>query len=369
MSLAVGIACYPTFGGSGIVATEIGRSLARRGHRVHFLCSAIPGRLDPARDGVAFHAVTAPPYPLFDASPYTLALCSKMVQVAERERLDLLHVHYAVPHAASAYLARQILGARAPKVVTTLHGTDITLVGSDESFLPITRFSILQSDALTAPSEYLCRATHEKLAIPTGSVIDVIPNFVDTDWFRPVERARGGPPLVVHGSNFRPLKRVPDVVRVFARVRRALPEARLLLVGDGPERPRVALEVRALGLEDAVEFAGERADVVPLLQRADLFLLPSETESFGLAALEAMACGVPVIASRVGGVPEVVEDGAGGLLFPVGDVEAMAEGALALLGDRARCSKMGQLARARAVERFAREPIVDRYEALYRRLL
>jgi N-acetyl-alpha-D-glucosaminyl L-malate synthase BshA len=382
-ALRIGITCYPTFGGSGIVATEVGLALARRGHLVHFIASEVPGRLDTFQDNVFFHAVEVRDYPLFD-HPYTLALASKMVEVATWENLDLLHVHYAVPHATSAYLARQILGARAPRLVTTLHGTDITLVGNDPSFLPITRFSIEQSDALTTPSAFLREATYDNLGIDRGRAIDVIPNFVDTRAFAPAPRdfraiahlfpcTRGAapcsPPVVIaHNSNFRPLKRVEDVVRVFAAVRARRP-ALLVLVGDGPDRSRTEALVRELGLAADVCFLGKQLAFQPVLAQADVFLLPSQTEAFGLAALEAMACGVPVVATRVGGVPEVVVDGDSGLLFPPGDVAAMSDGVLALLDDPARRDRMAKAARARAETEYQPAPMIDRYLEIYERTL
>ena len=314
-SLHIGITCYPTFGGSGIIATEIGLGLAERGHRVHFIAYDVPSRLDRFVENIFFHEVEIRDYPLFGHSPYPLALASKMVEVSTYATLDLLHVHYAIPHATSAYLARQILGSRSPRIVTTLHGTDITLVGSDPSFLPITRFSIEQSDGLTAPSRYLRRATYENLGVSPEVPIEVIPNFVDTDKYRPLARKRKGelrhlfdrvdrvdrvavdwddpaaaPPILIHNSNFRPLKRVDDVVRILAEVRRTVP-ALLILVGDGPERSRVESLVRELGLTGAVCFLGKQLNFLEVLQNSDVFLLPSETESFGLAALEALACG------------------------------------------------------------------------------
>ncbi len=298
--LQIGIVCFSTFGGSGVVAAEVATSLARRGHQIHVFSDDVPGRLDPTRPRVAFHRVAPPAYPQLKHSPYTLALTSKIVEVSRRERLDVVHAHYAIPHAVSAHLAREVLAAdaggraAAPKLVTTLHGTDITLVGSDPSFLPLTRFSIAASDAVTTPSAWLARATHETLGVPNTVDIEVIPNFVDADRFRPAVEARplGGAPVVVHVSNFRPVKRVADVVEVFARLRAARP-ARLRLVGDGPDRPAIEALVASLGLGADVAFLGERVDLPAVLADADLFLLPSETESFGLAALEAMACGVP----------------------------------------------------------------------------
>lgn len=364
--LSVGITCYHTFGGSGIVATEIGLELARRGHRVHFICAEAPARFEHTPN-VFFHAVEERDYPVLLEGQYPLALASRMVEVALHEGLDLFHVHYAVPHATSAYLARQILGARAPRLLTTLHGTDATLVGIDRSLLPITRFSIEHSDAVTAPSHYLARATRENFGIERA--IDVVPNFVDTERFAPSpHRRQAAAPLLVHNSNFRVLKRVDDVVEIFARLRRSRP-CRLALIGDGPERARVEVELRARGLADDVELLGERRDFVHVLQEADVFLLPSEQESFGLAALEAMSCGVPVVASRVGGLPEVVRDGEDGFLLPVGDVAAMAAAAERLCSDDNLRRKMSAAARVGAVERFARAPLVSRYEKIYERVL
>jgi len=367
MKLAVGITCYHTFGGSGIVATEIGLELARRGHRVHFICAEPPARLDPATPNLSFHKVELRDYPLLLEGQYPLALASQMLDVAVRERLDLWHVHYALPHATSAYLAQQILGPRAPRVVTTLHGTDVVLVGNDPSYLPITRFSIDKSDGVTAPSQFLAQATRANFDLTRE--IEVIPNFVDTERFSPpASPAADGPLLVVHSSNFRALKRVDDVIAVFARVRRDR-RARLALLGDGPERPRLEADVRARGLAGDVEFLGEQLDVAAVLRRAHVFLLPSETESFGLAALEALSCGVPVVASRVGGLPEVVRDGEDGFLLPVGDVDAMAAAVGTILDDGALHRRLSSAARAGAVSRFARAPMVTRYEAYYERVL
>jgi L-malate glycosyltransferase len=381
--LKVGIVCYPTFGGSGVVATEIGLALARRGHRVHLLSYDVPSRLDGFVENVVFHEVATRSYPLLDDGAYTLALASKIVEVSQYEGLDLLHVHYAVPHATSAYLARQILGARAPRIVTTLHGTDITLVGSDPSFLPITRFSIVQSDGVTTPSAYLRAATYERLDVPTSHPIEVIPNFVDTERYTPGPRrspaelcglvppaSAGGerPAVLVHVSNFRPLKRVDDVVRIFAEVNRVRP-AVLLLVGDGPERSRVEALTRQLGLSNRVSFVGKMLSFVELLQASDVFLMPSESESFGLAALEALSCGVPVVASQVGGIPEVVVEGEVGFLAPMGDVAGMAAHVLRILADPDLHARLSRAARDRAVQRFGLQPAIDRYEAHYAQVL
>jgi N-acetyl-alpha-D-glucosaminyl L-malate synthase BshA len=374
--LHVGVVCFSTFGGSGVVAAEIATSLAVRGHAVHVFSDDVPGRLDPTQPNLTFHPVVPRAYPPLTHTLYPLALTSKIVEVSRREPLDLIHAHYALPHATSAYLARALLATEAPgsapKLITTLHGTDITLVGSDASFLPLTRFSILASDAVTTPSAWLAAATHEKLDVPRSFAIEVVPNFVDTERFSPgpqLERTAPNPPAtLVHVSNFRPLKRVEDVVRIFAQVRAARP-ARLRLVGDGPERPRVEAQLADLGLTAEVEFLGERIDLPGVLRDAALFLLPSETESFGLAALEAMACGLPVIASAVGGLPEVVVDGETGFLRPVGDVDAMAACALRLLQDEPLRRRMATAARRRTEARFRVEPAVDRYLTVYRRVL
>ncbi len=374
--LRVGVVCFSTFGGSGVVAAEVASSLARRGHAVHVFSDDVPGRLDPAQPGVSFHRVAPPDYPQLRHSPYTLALTSAIVEVSRRERLDVIHAHYALPHAVSAHLAREVLAAdpagpaAAPRLVTTLHGTDITLVGSDPSFLPLTRFTIAASDAVTTPSAWLARATHETLGVPASVAIEVIPNFVDAARFRPAAGPRPLPeaPVVVHVSNFRPVKRVGDVVEVFARLRAARP-AKLRLVGDGPDRPAIEARVAALGLGADVQLLGERVDLPAVLRDADLFLLPSETESFGLAALEAMASGVPVVASAVGGLPEVIPEGEVGFLCPLGDVEAMAAAARRLLDDPPLHARLAAAARHLAETRYRVEPAVDRYVAVYRRVL
>ncbi len=368
--LAIGVACFSTFGGSGVVAAEVATTLARRGHAVHVFSDDVPGRLET--DGhLSFHRVEAPAYPQLRHDLYELALASKIVDVALREGLDVVHAHYALPHAVSAELARQVLAnepkARPLAVVTTLHGTDTTLVGADASFRPLTRFSITSSDAVTAPSRWLAEATRRNLDLPATCAIDVVPNFVDAARFAPAAApVPGAPPVVVHVSNFRPLKRVDDVVRVFAAVRARRP-ARLRLVGDGPTRPHVVALVRALGLSDDVDFVGERRDLAALVTGAAAFVLPSESESFGLAALEALACGVPVVASNVGGLPVVVADGEVGFLHELGDVDAMASSVGRLVDDAALRARLGLAARAHAETHFRVEPAVDRYEAIYRR--
>jgi N-acetyl-alpha-D-glucosaminyl L-malate synthase BshA len=347
---------------------------------VHVFSDDRPGRLGETGAGVRvqLHRVEIRSYPQLKGSPYAFGLTSKIVEVARREGLDVLHAHYAVPHAISAYLARQVLGSRVPAIVTTLHGTDITLVGSDPSFLPLTRFSILESDAVTTPSAWLADATYRTLDIPRSRAIEVIPNFVDTERFAPADGSTGAatfsrerPAVLVHVSNFRALKRVDDVVGIFTEARRRAPGTAMILqlVGDGPEHERIRRLVRDNGLADQVQFLGERSDLASVLRGADLFLLPSESESFGLAALEAMSCGVPVVASNVGGVPEVVIDGETGLLSPVGDVAGMAAHVARLLGEPALRTRLAHAARERAVRTFPLQPTVARYEALYRRLV
>ncbi len=372
--MRIAISCYPTFGGSGIVATELAMALAAGGDEVHVVSYALPSRLSLARPNLYFHQVVVPDYPLFEFPPYSLALASKIAELARFQNLDLVHVHYAVPNAVSAILARQISAPRPLRVVTTLHGTDVTLIGNDPSYLETTRWAVRESDAVTAVSTWLRDATIEQLALD-GQPIEVIPNFVDPARFERVKGSAGarrwakpGERLLIHVSNFRPVKRVMDVVEIFLRVRRTM-KARLLLVGDGPERAKVEQRCRVERCCDVVTFLGQLPAVEEVLVGADLFLLPSENESFGLAGLEALACEVPVVGARVGGIPEVVEDGVTGLLFPVGDVEAMAAGAVELLSDPERHRGFALRARQRAIERFAEEKIVARYRALYERVL
>lgn len=370
--MRVGVTCYPTVGGSGVVATELGLAIARRGHEVHFICYSLPYRLGRVPPGVTFHEVAVPTYPLFQYPPYSLALASQMADAVRNHGLELLHVHYAIPHAISAYLAREILGG-GPKLVVTLHGTDITVVGADPSFLPIVRLGIERADAVTAVSRALVRATHERLGVTRD--IQVIPNFVDLSRcdapFASAYRRRlapDGAPLLVHASNFRPVKRVRDVLEVFRLVQRQLP-AHLVMVGDGPDRPMAEKFAREAGIADRVEFLGNVSPVEGVLGAGDVFLLPSEEESFGLSALEAMACGVPVVASNAGGLPELLVNGEGGFTFPVGDTASMAEQVVKLLCDPASLAHQRELARRRAAEQFAADKIVGEYEALYRRLL
>jgi N-acetyl-alpha-D-glucosaminyl L-malate synthase BshA len=371
----IGITCYPTYGGSGAVATELGLALAERGHEVHFVTYAQPFRLVGLHERVFYHEVEMEDYPLFEHPPYSLALAVALHDAARREELDLLHMHYAIPHAASAFLAREMLAAeRRVKIVTTLHGTDITLVGLHPSFRAITRFSILQSDGLSAVSSFLKDETVRHFSVPEHR-IEVIPNFVDTEVWRrdrePCHRSKLAPEgqkIVMHVSNFRAVKRVQDVIAVFAQIRQTV-RSKLVLVGDGPERPRALERAADLGLADDVIFLGRHASVEELLACADLFLLPSASESFGLAALEAMSCGAPVVASNAGGIPEVVEDGVSGFLFPVGAIDEMAAAGVRILSDEALRSRLSSAARAVAVERFSADAIVPRYEALYERVL
>ena len=379
--LRIGITCFATFGGSGIVATEVGLAMAKRGHEVHFIARALPIRLNPATPGVTFHEVVEPDHDVLQPDgAYPIALASKIIEVTRQFHLDVLHVHYAVPHATAAWLARAVLGAEAPRLVTTLHGTDITLVGTDATYLPITRFSVLQSDAVTAPSAFLREATWTRLDLPRTLPIAVVPNFVDTaHWHPPVTRDRrvlrelfaglaDNEAVLVHVSNFRPVKRIADVVATFQAVQAHRP-ARLLLIGDGPDCPLAEDLLEAAGLQDRVAFLGRQEHFGQWLGAADVFLLPSETESFGLAALEAMACGVPVVASDVGGLPEVVAHGETGFLAPVGDVAAMAAHVVWLLADRTRWQRMSNAARARVQRLFQTDAAVDAYEAVYRAVL
>ena len=370
----IGITVYPTYGGSGIVGSELGKELAARGHTVHFIASSLPTRLTELNERVRFHEVEMMSYPLFEHQPYTLALATKMATVAESENLDLLHVHYAIPHSISAILARESLkpNRRLP-VITTLHGTDITLVGADRSYLPVTRYGIAQSDGVTAISEYLARATAETFGFDQ---VTVIPNFVcGTEYRRQFvpelrrELSPEGEPLLVHVSNFRPVKRPVDCVEVLAGVLRRGGKARLVMVGDGSERGRAEHRARCLGIERHCTFVGKQPRIVDYLSASDVLLLPSEQESFGLAALEAMACEVPVVASRVGGVPEVVDDGVTGYLSAVGDVEKMSEDAARLLSDEGARREMGRRARESALARYSTEQIIPQYLEFYERVL
>ncbi|HVS01631.1 MAG TPA: N-acetyl-alpha-D-glucosaminyl L-malate synthase BshA [Thermoanaerobaculia bacterium] len=376
--MILGISCYPTYGGSGVVATELAMALAGSGDEVHIVSYALPSRLALLEAAAPearlfYHEVVVPHYPLFEYPPYSLALATKMVEVARHHSLDLLHVHYAVPNAVSAVLARQILAPLPLPVVTTLHGTDITLVGNDPSYLETTRWGIEQSDEVTAVSENLTADTRHKLGV--DKPITVVPNFIDP---RRYDRLAGTPGarrwagagerLLVHISNFRPVKRVDDVVEVFHRVRERFP-VRLLMVGDGPERPRVEQRCREYGSCKDITFIGNLPLVEEVLIGADVFLLPSQSESFGLAALEAMSCKVPVVATRAGGLPEVIADGECGLLFPVGDVDGMADGVARLLADEPLRRRFGDAGFQRAREVFAVDRVVARYRQVYERAI
>jgi N-acetyl-alpha-D-glucosaminyl L-malate synthase BshA len=381
--MKIGITCYPTYGGSGVVATELGIELAARGHEIHFITYSQPFRLTGREANIHFHEVAVSNYPLFEHPPYDLALATRMAEVAEFYSLDLLHVHYAIPHSVSALLARQMLASRGLHLpfITTLHGTDITLVGLDRSYLPITKFGIEQSDGVTAISTYLRDRTHSAFHIDTE--IEVIRNFVNCDVYvrnpelvaamrrRFAEPATANKPqerLLVHLSNFRPVKRVQDVVKVFARVAKAMP-ARLMLIGDGPDRSVAEYLAREHNVQDRIHFLGKQDNVNELLPLADLMLMPSEMESFGLAALEAMACSVPSIATRVGGVPELIHDGKNGLLFDVGDTESMSTAAISLLSDPERLETMARVARKTAQDHFCASRVIPLYEDYYDRVV
>ena len=374
----IGIVCYASVGGSGIVATELGKALARRGHQVHFISTETPFRLGEFQAGLSFHQVLTPTYPLFREPQYLLSLSNKIVQVAREFRLDVIHAHYAIPHATAGFLSRQVLGAHgsgAPRVVTTLHGTDITLVGSDPSYSEIVAFSIDQSDLVTAVSKSLRASTYEQLGVRRE--IEVIPNFLDCGIHRRQHmgelRARYAADspetrIVIHVSNFRPVKRIDAVMGIFDRIRRKVP-ARLLLVGDGPELGTAYRMARELGITSMVQSLGAQEEVVPLLSIADLFLLPSAQESFGLAALEAMACEVPVVAARVGGVPEVIEHGVSGFLHAPDELDAMAESSVRLLTDPTLHQRVATAACARVRNEFCAEKIVPLYEACYEKVV
>ncbi|HUZ05129.1 MAG TPA: N-acetyl-alpha-D-glucosaminyl L-malate synthase BshA [Acidobacteriaceae bacterium] len=375
--MKIGITCYPTYGGSGVVATELGIELAERGHEVHFISYSQPFRLAGRESQIHYHEVPVSNYPLFEFPPYDLALATRMSEVAEYYDLDLLHVHYAIPHSVSALLARQMLareGRRLP-FVTTLHGTDITLVGADRAYLPITRYAIDESDGVTAISDYLRQRTVETFG--TTRQIEVISNFVNCDiYVRDPDRAAklraqyASPDerVLVHLSNFRPVKRVRDVVEIFARVAQQMP-ARLLMIGDGPERSAAEWLAFQLKIHDRVLFLGKQDSVHELLPVADLMLMPSELESFGLAALEAMACGVPTIGTAVGGVPELIDNEVTGMLFPVGAVDAMGNAAVALLKDPSRLQQMAQAGRAVARKTFCASRVIPHYEKFYESVL
>ncbi len=373
--MKIGITCYPTYGGSGAIATELGIALAHRGHEIHFITYQQPFRLPSFLPRIWFHEVDVGRYPLFEYPPYDLALAVRMHEVVLAHKLDLLHVHYAIPHATSAWIAREMLAGTRPdiKVLTTLHGTDITIVGQDPSFFAITKFSIEKSDGLSAVSQYLRTETLSAFGC-TGCRIEVIPNFIDpavydraryTPQFADIAKGRK---VVMHLSNFRPVKRVQEIVRIYARIAREVPSV-LIMVGDGPDRVLAEQEARDLGVADDVFFLGKLESVAPLLSSADLFLLPTVSESFGLSALEALACGVPVIGAQSGGLPEVVRDGETGFLCEPGDVEGMAEAGIALLSDERRWAAVSALAARDARDRFGQEAVVAQYEAFYRRAI
>jgi len=371
--MKIGIVCYPTFGGSGVVATELGKALAQKGHQVHFITYSQPARLDFFNENLYYHEVNIPSYPLFQYPPYELALASKMVDIVKFEKLDVLHVHYAIPHASAAYMAKQILKTQniSIPVITTLHGTDITLVGKDASYEPVVTFSINQSDAVTAVSDDLRTETYKFFQVEKE--IEVIPNFINLERFRkqPKEHFRAaispfGEKLLVHTSNFRSVKRVDDVIRVFNEVRKVIP-SKLLLVGDGPERPIMEKLCRDLNICQDVRFLGKLEAVEELLSVADLFLMPSEKESFGLAALEAMACEVPVISTNAGGIPELNIHGVTGFLSNIGDIEDMVKNALFILHDE-NLPRFKANALARAHD-FETHKIVPLYEQCYQRAI
>lgn len=371
----IGITVFPTYGGSGIVGSELGRELADRGHNVHFISYELPTRLCHLSERMQFHEVEMFTYPLFEFPPYDLALASKIVEVAETEKLDILHMHYAVPHATAAFLAREIYQpTRYLPFVTTLHGTDITLVGAHKSFLPVTKFSIEQSDAVTAISQFLATETSRTFGHDN---VEIIPNFINAEHYyrrdNPALRRELAPNdehLLMHVSNFRPVKRITDCVRAFALLRARCEQCvRLVLCGDGPEREKAERLAIELGVADDVIFPGSVPNIADYLSVADVFLLPSETESFGLAALEAMACEVPVIATRVGGLPEVVREGETGYLVPFGDIQAMADCAGELFDNESLRAAMGRRARAVAITEFTTERIIPQYIQLYERVI
>ena len=372
--MKIGITCYPTYGGSGVMATELGKALAQKGHEVHFISYALPFRLNNFVENIFFHEVEMSSYPLFEFPLYSLALASKMVEVAEYEKLDLLHVHYAIPHASSAYLAKQMLkGKRELKILTTLHGTDITLVGLEPSFLPLVKFSIEQSDGVTAVSRFLKEKTLTNYDIEKE--IDVIPNFIDTDVYKPAANgcfrknlAAKGEKIIVHISNFRPVKRVSDTIRVLEKIIKEVP-SKLILVGDGPDRSECERLCRELHLCDQVKFLGKQEGLVEILNSADLFLIPSQSESFGLAALEAMACGVPVISSSVGGLPELIRHNESGFIAEIGDIDRMAKYAVDLLTNEKKYALFSANARKRSIEMFDKSIIVPMYEEHYLKVL
>jgi len=368
--MRIGISCYSTFGGSGSVASEIGIGLSNRGHEVHIISSSIPPRLNIHRNEVYFHEVTPSPYPLFESPLYGDALASKMADIVQKYNLDVIHAHYAIPHASSALLAKMACDNKV-KVVTTLHGTDITIVGADPSYFPMVRLAIKNSDAVTAVSEFLKKQTIETFGV--GENIQVISNFVCNHELlqpqrQPLENEIQKTPVLIHISNFRPVKRVLDVVKIFEEVRARI-KCNLILIGDGPDRSEVETYSRRLPFWKDIHFLGKQQQVELYLSKSSVFLLPSETESFGLSALEAMALGVPVVATSIGGIPELVRDKIDGFLHPVGDVYSMAQSTIRLLENPALQSTMGASSRSRAMESFSEKPIIDAYEDIYHRVL
>jgi L-malate glycosyltransferase len=366
----IGITCYPTYGGSGVVATELGKELAVLGHEIHFVSSALPIRLDKFHERVYFHEVDMMPYPLFQYPPYDLALAAKMYEIANYAGLDLFHVHYALPHAISAYLAKSMVENRDVKIITTLHGTDITLVGMDRSYFPITKFGIKKSDGVTTVSKYLQTLTQTQVG---RQDVEVIPNFVDTELFKKPDTkecslGQEGEPILLHASNFRPVKRIINIIEIFERVLKKM-EARLVFVGDGPERSVAERYCRDNKLSEKVLFLGRQDNLPDLMGCADVFLLPSELESFGLAALEAMSCQVPVVATIVGGLPEVIVHGETGFLANLGDVDKMAEYSLEILRNSSLRKTLGENGRRRAIEIFDQKKIVPLYEKYYEKVL
>lgn len=364
--MRIGITCYPTYGGSGIVATELGLELAQRGHEIHFISYANPIRLDPGTPGIYYHEVDVSTYPLFQYPPYTLALASRMTEVAERHHLDLLHVHYAIPHSISALLAQEMITSRRLPFITTLHGTDITLVGADRSYFPITKFSIERSDGITTISEYMRQRTIDFFGVQNP--IELIYNFVNCSLYKPCERTRPLPrKRILHISNFRPVKRVLDCVRALAKVR-AHVDAELVMAGDGPDRSPAERLASELGIEKYVQFLGKQDHMERLIPLTDALHLPSETEAFGLAALEAMACGVPPVATRTGGLPELITSGVDGFLEPMGDIDAQAARLADLLTNERLHAQISAAARNTAQTRFCTDLIIPRYESYYERI-
>jgi N-acetyl-alpha-D-glucosaminyl L-malate synthase BshA len=372
--MKIGITCYPTYGGSGVVATELGKELALRGHEIHFISYALPFRLTKFFENIMFHEVEISNYPLFEFPLYSLALASKMVEVAKYEKLDLLHVHYAIPHASSAYLAKQMLKDKLDlKITTTLHGTDITLVGLEPSFLPLVKFSIEESDGVTAVSRFLKEKTLTNYSIEKQ--IDVIPNFIDTEAYKPIKDcvfrkslAPHGEKVLIHTSNFRTVKRVSDTIRILEQVIKEVP-AKLILVGDGPDRSECERLCRELHLCEHVKFLGKQEGLVEILNSADVFLIPSQSESFGLSALEAMACGIPVVSSSVGGLPELIKHNETGFIAEIGDIERMAKYVIDLLTNEKKYDLFSKNARKRAVNVFDTSKVVPLYEEHYKKLL